>query len=90
MPTSGQAGLGLPDRDYYLKPEKRFVDARAGYLVHVAKIIELAGASSADAKSAVDTVMTFETALAKASLDNVALRDPNLTGHKMTFAQLQS
>jgi len=86
----GAGGLGLPDRDYYLKPEKRFVDARAGYLVHVAKIFELAGPSSTDAKSAADTVMTFETALAKASLDNVTLRDPNLTDHKMTFAQLQS
>ena len=85
----GADGLGLPDRDYYLKPEKRFVEARAGYLVHVAKILELAGASSTDAKSAADTVMTIETGLSKPSLDNVALRDPNLTDHKMTFAQLQ-
>jgi endothelin-converting enzyme/putative endopeptidase len=85
----GAAGLGLPDRDYYLKPEKRFVDARAGYLLHVAKILELAGSSPAQAKAAADTVMTMETALAKASLDNVALRDPVATDHKMTFAELQ-
>jgi putative endopeptidase len=85
----GAAGLGLPDRDYYLKPEKRFVDARAGYLVHVAKILELAGSSPAEAKAAANTVMTMETALAKASLDNVALRDPVATDHKMTFAELQ-
>jgi len=82
-------GLGLPDRDYYVKPEKRFADARAGYLDHVAKIFHLAGASEADAKNAAQTVMTFETALAKASLDNVALRDPSSTDHKMTFAQLE-
>ena len=85
----GPSGLGLPDRDYYLKPEKRFADARAGYLLHVAKIFELSGSSPADAKASAESVMAFETALAKASLDNVALRDPNATDHKVTFAQLQ-
>ena len=85
----GASGLGLPDRDYYLKPEKRFADARAGYLVHVAKIFELAGVSPAESKASAQTVMEFETALAKASLDNVALRDPTATDHKMTFAELQ-
>ena len=64
-----------------MKPEQRFADARAGYLVYVAKIFTLAGASEADAKAAAQTVMTFETALAKASLDNVALRDPHATDH---------
>jgi putative endopeptidase len=85
----GAGGLGLPDRDYYLKPEKRFANARAGYLVHVAKIFELGGFSSEEAKANAQTVMAFETDLAKASLDNVALRDPNSTDHKMTFDQLQ-
>jgi putative endopeptidase len=85
----GAGGLGLPDRDYYLKPEQRFADARSGYLVYVAKIFELAGSSPADAKSAADRVMTFETSLAKASLDNVALRDPSATDHKESFAQLR-
>ncbi len=85
----GAAVLGLPDRDYYLKPEKRFADARAGYLLHVAKIFELAGSSPAEAKASANTVMTIETALAKASLDNVALRDPVASDHKMTFAELQ-
>ncbi len=77
----GAAGLGLPDRDYYVKTEKRFADARAGYLVYVAKILTLAGASEADAKAAAQTVMQFETGLAKATLDNVALRDPHATDH---------
>jgi putative endopeptidase len=85
----GAGGLGLPDRDYYLKPEKRFADARAGYLVHVAKIFTLAGASDAAATKAAQSVMSFETELAKASLDNVALRDPASTDHKLSFDQLQ-
>ncbi|HTH51709.1 MAG TPA: M13 family metallopeptidase N-terminal domain-containing protein, partial [Pyrinomonadaceae bacterium] len=75
-------GLGLPDRDYYLKSEDRFVDARAKYKDHVKKMFDLAGI--ADASSPFD----FETELAGASLDNVALRDPAATDHKMKFADM--
>lgn len=85
----GASGLGLPDRDYYLKPEERFQKAREEYLVHVAKVFELAGYSDADAKKAAASVMQFETALAKASLDNVALRDPQSIDHKMSFAEMK-
>jgi endothelin-converting enzyme/putative endopeptidase len=82
-------GLGLPDRDYYLKPETRFVAARAGYLKYIASVLQLAGASEAQAKASAETIMSFETSLARASLDNVALRDPKSTDHKMSFEQLQ-
>ena len=85
----GAAGLGLPDRDYYVKPEKRFADARVGYLAYVAKIFILAGSTPEQAKEAADTVMTFETSLAKASLDNVALRDPHATDHQTDISGLQ-
>ncbi|HTY43260.1 MAG TPA: M13 family metallopeptidase [Thermoanaerobaculia bacterium] len=83
------SGLGLPDRDYYVKTEPRFVEAREKYLAHVAKTFELAGAMPADAKTAAATVMRMETDLARASLDNIALRDPKATDHKMTMAELQ-
>ena len=82
------AGLGLPDRDYYLKPEPRFVEAREKYRAHVQRMFELAGA--AGAKEAAETVFSFEKRLADASLDNVALRDPKNTDHPTTFAQLQA
>jgi putative endopeptidase len=82
-------GLGMPDRDYYVKPEPRFKDAREKYRAHVAAIFRLAGESETGAKSAADSVMRMETALAKASLDNVALRDPKATDHKMPFSDLQ-
>ena len=85
----GAGGLGLPDRDYYVKPEKRFVDARAGYLAYVAKIFTLAGAPEGEAKANAQTVMEFETALAKASLDNVALRDPRATDHIVNVEGVQ-
>ena len=83
------AGLDMPDRDYYLKSDDRFKDARDRYRVHVANIFKLAGYSDADAKTASDTVLQFETKLAENSLDNVALRDPPATDHKTTFADLQ-
>ncbi len=82
-------GLGLPDRDYYFKPEKRFVEARDQYQLHMARMFVLAGRKAADAKAAAKTVFRIETALAKAQLDNVALRDPKATDHKMPVAALQ-
>lgn len=81
-------GLGMPDRDYYLRTDKRFVEARGKYRVHVAKMFELAGAKPAAAKRDADTVFAFEKRLAAASLDNVALRDPYQEDHKTTFAGL--
>ena len=83
------AGLGLPDRDYYLKTEQRFQEARAKYVVHVAAMFKLAGYDEVKAKAAADTVFQIEKKLAEASLDNVALRDPAATDHKVTFADLK-
>jgi putative endopeptidase len=85
----GAGGLGLPDRDYYVKTEKRFADARAGYLVYVARIFTLSGASESEAAAAAKLVMEIETALAKASLDNVALRDPHATDHIIDLNALE-
>src|SRR6185295_18574163 len=80
-------GLGLPDRDYYVKTEPRFVEARAKYLEHVAALFTLAGRKPDEAKAAAATVMKFETALAQHALDNVSLRDPKATDHKTAFAE---
>jgi endothelin-converting enzyme/putative endopeptidase len=82
-------GLGLPDRDYYVKTEPRFQEARTKYLEHVQAMFGLAGYTTAAAKTAAQTVMRMETSLAQRSLDNVALRDPKNTDHKMSFEQLQ-
>ena len=82
-------GLGMPDRDYYVKTEPRFKEAREKYLAHVAAMFRLAGESEEKAKAAADTVMRMETRLAENSLDNVALRDPKATDHKTSFADLQ-
>src|SRR3974390_2868297 len=89
MSAISAGGLGLPDRDYYVKPQDRFQKARAEYLVHVANMFKLAGYSDADAQKAATSVMQFETVLANASLDNVALRDPQAIDHNTTFDALQ-
>jgi len=80
------SGLGLPDRDYYLKPEPRFQEAREKYRVHVANMFKLAGYDEKSAKAVAETVFHMEQKLAENSLDNVALRDPANTDHKMTYA----
>ena len=79
------SGLGLPDRDYYLKPEDRFVEARAKYHEHVAKMFALAGSTPEAADAAAASVFEMEKRLAEATLDNVASRDPNQLDHKTRF-----
>jgi endothelin-converting enzyme/putative endopeptidase len=84
------SGLGLPDRDYYLKDETRFKEAREKYRAHVASVFRLAGADEAAAGAASDAVFTLEKTLAEASLDNVSLRDPRAIDHPMRFAELEA
>jgi putative endopeptidase len=81
-------GLGLPDRDYYVKTEARFAEARDKYRAHVKAMFVLAGSTEADAQAATETVVAVETRLAEASLDNVARRDPTALDHKTSLGDL--
>ncbi|MGI4833785.1 MAG: M13 family metallopeptidase [Janthinobacterium lividum] len=83
-----QAGLGLPNRDYYFNTDARTTKIRAQYLRHVANTFKLLGQDSAAAKASAAKVMALETALAKSSRKLEALRDPYANYHKMTPAQL--
>ena len=85
-----QGGLGLPDRDYYLKDDPKSVELRKQYVVHVQKMLELSGSTAAKAASEAQAVMHFETELAKGSLDRVSRRDPDQLYHKLTVHQLSS
>ncbi|ABF43516.1 endothelin-converting enzyme [Candidatus Koribacter versatilis Ellin345] len=76
-----QGGITLPDRDNYLKDDAANVEMRAKYLEHVQKMFELLGDSSDTAKKEAQTVMTIETALAKASMDRTLRRDPKNRDH---------
>ena len=83
-----QGGLGLPDRDYYLKTDPKNVERRAKYLEHAQKLFELAGAAPDRAAASAKTILTIETALATASMDRIARRDPHNLDHKMTRDEL--
>jgi len=87
-----QGGLGLPDRDYYLKTDARSVELRKQYEEHIQAMFTLLakaeGASGADPAAETHAVMKIETALAEASLDRVARRDPDKTYHKMSVDAL--
>jgi len=81
-------GLGLPDRDYYVKTDAKSVETRAKYVEHVAQILTLLGDSAAAAKAESQTIMSIETDLAKASLTRVEQREPHNLFHKVTAQQL--
>ena len=85
----GVGGLGLPDRDYYLNPDARFVKIREAYVAHIQRMLGFAGVSEADAKPRAEAILALETALAKPQWDRVKLRDRDKTYNVVTFAQLQ-
>jgi endothelin-converting enzyme/putative endopeptidase len=85
-----QGGLGLPDRDYYLKTDPKSVKLRTQYLAHVQAMLQLSGETSAQAAAGARAVLDIETNLAKGSLDVVARRDPQQTYHKMTVKNLEA
>lgn len=71
-----QAGLSLPDRDYYISDAPRFQTIRRQYVEHVTKMFTLAGDKPDEAAKEASSVMTIEKALAKASTSRTELRDP--------------
>ena len=83
-----QGGIGMPDRDYYLKDDPKSVELRQKYLAHVQRMFELAGRSPETAKAYAATVMRIETELAKGSLDRVSRRDPEKIYHPMKKADV--
>ena len=83
-------GLGLPDRDYYLKDDDKSKEIRAQYLAHVARTFELLGDSAESARAGAATVLRIETALARASLSRVDRRDPYKLFHKVDGKGLQA
>ena len=85
-----QGGLGLPDRDFYLKDDEKSKELRKAYLAHVQKMFELLGDKPEVAARESDTVMRIETALAKGSLTQVERRNPKNLDHRMSDQQLAS
>ena len=84
----GAGGLGLPDRDYYLKTDPKSVDLRAKYVLFIQRMLVLAGEPQDRAVAESNQILTIETDLAKASLTRVDRRDPHKIYHMMSLAEL--
>jgi len=81
-----QSGLGLPDRDYYLKDDARLKEARVAYRAHVEKMLGMAGEAKAAQSAA--AILDLETALAKIQWTRVEDRDPIKTYNKTAVSEL--
>jgi putative endopeptidase len=87
---AAHGGMGLPDRDYYLKDDDKSKGLREKYVAHVTSIFELLGDKPGAAKRNAAIVMDIETALAKGSLSRVDRRDPYKLFHKMDRRELRA
>jgi putative endopeptidase len=88
--SADQGGLGLPDRDYYVKDDPKSIELRKQYVDHVQKMFQLLGDPGETAAAEAQTVMRIETALAKGSQTRVARREPKNLDHKMTAAEFEN
>ncbi len=87
---TGQGGLTLPDRDYYLASDARSVKLREQYVANMVKTFGLLGDTPEKAAEEAASVMRIETALAQGSMARVEMRNPANTYHMMTVAQVQA
>jgi putative endopeptidase len=85
-----QGGLGLPEREYYLKQDEKSTKLREAYEKHVANMLTLLGDPADVSGTEAAAVMKIETALATASMKNTDLRDPDKTYHKMKLTELKA
>lgn len=81
-----QSGLGMPDRDYYLKDDAKLKDTRAKYLAYTAKMMGMAGDAQSNAHAV--AILELETALAQAQWTRVENRDPIKTYNKTANADM--
>jgi putative endopeptidase len=82
-----QGGIGLPDKDYYT--DEKYQEIREAYVVHLAKMFELAGWSETDAKENAKQIYSLEEKIAAVHWNRVESRDAEKTYNLRTFAQLK-
>ena len=85
-----QGGIGLSERDYYLNDDEQTVKVRNAYKEYIKTLFQLVGDDEQTAQKKTDVLLAIETRIAKASYDNVKLRDVNANYHKIGYAQLIS
>ena len=84
-----QGGLGMPDRDYYMKDDERSKSIQEAYKIHLQKIFVLAGDNEANSKLNSSIVYKLEYRLAKSSMTLLEQRDPHKIYHKMNLEGLR-
>ena len=82
-----QGGIGMPDRDYYLKTDAKITAVRAKYVEFLTQMLTLAGEQNAPARA--KAILDFETKIARAHWTQVESRDATKTYNKLTVAELQ-
>ena len=87
---AAQGGLGLPEKDYYLRTGPKDEEIRKQYVAHVAKMLTLAGSAPEQAQADADGILKMETALAKGSMGVVDMRDPDKTYHLEPIATFEA
>lgn len=85
-----QGGLGMPDRDYYMKEDQRSKEIQDAYKVHIQKMFALTGADETTAKANSALVYALEKRLAAASMTLLEQRDPHKVYHKMNLEGIQA
>lgn len=85
-----QGGLGLPDRDYYLKDDEKSKNLKEQYVKFVAKMFALIGNDEKTADDIANRLMDLETRLAKSSMSRVDMREAEATYHLMTLSELKA
>jgi putative endopeptidase len=86
--TVAQSGLGMPNRDYYLRDDKALAATRESYRTYLTTMLEMTGAANAAARGA--AVFALETEIAKLHWPAADRRDADKTYNPMTIAQLQA
>ena len=84
----GVGGLGLPDKDYYINPDPRFIAIRAAYVDHITRMLGFAGIK--DGKPRATAILALETDMAKKHWDRADRRDRDKTYNLVTLAQLNA
>ena len=88
--ATGQGGISLPDRDYYILDDARYKTIRQHYLEHITRMFELLHDSPEQASAEAADVLRIETTLAQGSMPRVDLRDPSKRYHILSVADVQA
>jgi putative endopeptidase len=90
IPSIGQGGTSLPDRDYYLKDDSRSLHIRDAYTKNINTLFSLTGESEMAAANDATTILKIETILAQAQYSRVEMRDPYKTYNKFSIKDLSA